>query len=41
MAVIGATLFAVILWGAILGVALVFAYEVYVIASERRAVETT
>jgi hypothetical protein len=34
MAAIGPTLFALLLWGAILGVALVFAFEVYVIARE-------
>lgn len=34
MAAIGPTLFALLLWGAILGVALVFAFEAYVIARE-------
>jgi len=34
MAVIGVTLFALLLWGAMLGVGLVFAYELYAIAIE-------
>lgn len=34
MAVIGSALFAVLLWGAIIGVALVFVYEVYAIAGD-------
>lgn len=34
MAVISSTLFAMLLWGAIIGVALVFAYEVYAIVSD-------
>ncbi len=34
MAVLGPTLFALILWGAILGVGAVFCYEAYTIARE-------
>ncbi|MFA9418286.1 hypothetical protein [Natrinema sp. HArc-T2] len=34
MAVLGPTLFAVLLWGALLGVAIVFAYELYAIAAD-------
>lgn len=34
MAVIGSTLFAILLWGAIVGVALVFVYELYAIAAD-------
>lgn len=34
MAAIGPTLFGLLLWGGILGVLLVFCYEVYVIARE-------
>jgi hypothetical protein len=34
MAAIGPTLFAFLLWGAVLGVALVFGYELYAIARE-------
>lgn len=39
MTVLGPTAFAVLLWGAIVGVALVFAYEVYAIGVERRGRE--
>jgi hypothetical protein len=31
---VGPTLFALLVWGSILGVALVFAFEVYVLARE-------
>jgi len=34
MAVVGATAFGVILWGALLAVAAVFCYECYVVAVE-------
>lgn len=34
MAAIGQTAFAILLWGSILGVVLVFAYEMYAIATE-------
>ena len=34
MAVIESALFAVLLWGALLGVAIVFVYELYAIASD-------
>ena len=34
MAPISPTLFALLLWGAIVGVALVFVYEVYALASD-------
>ncbi|WP_279634287.1 hypothetical protein [Halomicrobium sp. IBSBa] len=34
MAVIGATAFAVILWGALFAVAAVFCYECYTVAAE-------
>lgn len=34
MAVIGTTAFAVVVWGSILGVLLVFLYEVYAIAGD-------
>lgn len=34
MAALGSTAFAILLWGAIAGVALVFCYEVYVVLRE-------
>ena len=34
MTAIGSTIFALVLWGAIVGVSLVFVYEVYAIARE-------
>lgn len=34
MAAIGPMAFALVLWGSLLGIALVFVYEVYVIARE-------
>ncbi len=41
MAVLGPTLFAVLLWGALLGVAIVFAYEVYAIATDAGWLESS
>jgi len=41
MAVLGPTLFAVLLWGALLGVAIVFVYELYAIADDAGWLEST
>ncbi|MGM0389667.1 hypothetical protein [Natrinema limicola] len=41
MAVIGSTLFAVLLWGALLGVAIIFVYELYAIAADAGWLEST
>ena len=41
MAVLGPTLFAVVLWGTLLGVAIVFVYEVYAIAADAGWLEHT
>ncbi|WP_256030239.1 hypothetical protein [Natronomonas aquatica] len=41
MTAISSTLFAVLLWGVIIGVALVFVYQVYAIASDAGLLDST